>query len=191
MRLNRSIAVVMLFATCAVAFAQQTPAVPEKRTASQVLDRSLSNVEKEFVDAAEAMPEEKYGFAPTNGEFKGVRTFAEQVRHVAATNYDIFAAMLGEKPPVPTQGENENGPANIKTKAEIVKYLRDSFAYGHKAIAAINEQNLVEPIKSPWGENKVTRLGLATLAVGHCFDHYGQMVVYLRSNSIIPPASRR
>lgn len=170
------------------AFAQAMPKPEERRTIQQVLDRSVTNVEKEFVPAAEAMPEDRYDFAPTNGEFKGVRTFAQQVKHVAATNFEFAAVILQEKPPADIG--DETGPESVKTKAECVKYLKDSFAYLHKALAVVNEQNAVEPLKSPWGQSTVTRLGLATLTVGHCFDHYGQMVVYLRMNGIVPPASR-
>lgn len=161
----------------------------EPRTVSQVLDRSVTNVENEFVPAADAMPEDKYSFAPTAGEFKGVRTFEQQVKHVAAVNYILAAGILGEKPPVDT-GE-ESGPASVKSKADIMKYLKDSFVYLHKAIGSINEKNQVAAVKSPFGEGNATRLALATGAVGHCFDHYGQMVVYLRMNGIIPPASRQ
>jgi uncharacterized damage-inducible protein DinB len=161
---------------------------PEHYTITQLLDHSVSNLEREFIPAAEAMPEDKYGFAPTNGEFKGVRTFAEQIKHVAAVNYELAAAILEEKPPADIG--DESGPASVKTKADIMKYLRDSFAYVHKAIATINEKNVTEPVKSPFGEGSVSRLGLATSVNAHGFDHYGQMVVYLRMNGIIPPASR-
>ena len=167
----------------------QTAKPAEPRTVSQVLDRSVANVENEFVPAADAMPEDKYSFAPTNGEFKGVRTFGDQVKHVAAVNYILAAAALGEKPPVDT-GE-ESGPASVKTKADIMKYLKDSFEYLHKAAVSVNYKNLVAPVKSPFGEGNATRLALATGAVSHCFDHYGQMVEYLRMNGIIPPASRQ
>lgn len=160
----------------------------EHRTVTQVLDRSVTNVEHEFVPAAEAMPEDKYGFAPTSGEFKGVRNFGEQVKHVAAVNYIFGAAILSEK--VPVDVGDESGPAAMKTKSEIINYLKDSFAYVHKAVLTVNEHNLVEPLKSPFGEGSVTRLGLATSVASHCFDHYGQMVEYLRMNGIIPPASR-
>jgi uncharacterized damage-inducible protein DinB len=174
------------------AWAQSTPAQTPapKPTISSVLDRQLSGVEHEFVDLADAMPENKYNFAPTNGEFKGVRNFGEQVKHVAATNYLIFSAMLGEKPPAGSDGEN--GPAALKTKAEIMKYLRDSFALGHRAVQSITEQNAVEPnVPNPFGgKNPANRLGLTTLIVGHTFDHYGQLVEYARMNGIIPPASR-
>jgi uncharacterized damage-inducible protein DinB len=178
---------------CALAFiglssAQDNKKNDEHRTVTQVLDRSVTNMEHEFVPAAEAMPEDKFGFAPTNGEFKGVRTFGEQVKHVAAVNYIFGAAILSEK--VPVDVGDESGPASMKTKAEILKYLKDSLTYVHKAIATVNEKNLVEPLKSPFGEGSVTRLGLATSVTAHGFDHYGQMVEYLRMNGIVPPASR-
>jgi uncharacterized damage-inducible protein DinB len=160
----------------------------EPKTVSQVLARSVTNVEHEFVPAAEAMPEDKFSYAPTTGEFKGVRTFAQQAKHVAAVNYILASAVLGEKSPVDTGGEN--GPDSVKSKADIIKYLKDSFAYLHKAAESVNETNLVAPIKNPFGEGTATRLALASGAVGHCFDHYGQMVEYLRLNGIVPPASR-
>jgi len=163
------------------------PAPQAPATVPSVMDRGLSGVEREFVSAAEAMPEDKYGFAPTTGEFKGVRTFAQQVKHVAAVNYMIFAAMLGEKAP-DTGGEN--GPDALKSKAEIVKYLKESFILGHRAMAAMNADNLVEPVANPFGPRPATRLALGNSIIGHCFDHYGQMVVYLRMNGIVPPASR-
>jgi uncharacterized damage-inducible protein DinB len=159
-----------------------------KATVAQTLDRSVTGVEKEFVPAAEAMPEDKYGFAPTAGEFKGVRTFMQQVKHVAAVNFLVGASILGEKPPVDLG--DENGPPSVKTKADAIKFINDSFAYVHKAIASITDANQLEPIKSPFGEGKTTRLGMATLIIGHNFDHYGQMVEYLRMNGIVPPASR-
>jgi uncharacterized damage-inducible protein DinB len=184
----------VLVAVCATAQTSDPPKpqapAGQKRTIGGTLDRALSSAEKEFVDAAEAMPEDKYGFAPTQGEFKGVRTFAEQVKHVATSNYAFFSAMLGEKMPV-AEGESENGSPTIKTKAEVMKYLRDSFAYGHKAITTMNEDNAVELVDAFGGKANATRLGLATLSVGHVFNHYGQMVVYLRQNNIIPPASRK
>ena len=86
-----------------------------------VLDSTVMNMEHEFVPAAEAMPEDKYGFAPTDGEFKGVRTFAQQMKHVAAVNYEIGAALLEQKPPVDVG--DESGPASMTSKAEIIQYL--------------------------------------------------------------------
>lgn len=166
----------------------EAPKAPPSVT--QILDRTFSNLEREFVPAVEAMPEDKFGFAPTNGEFKGVRTFRQQAMHVAATNYQIAASILGEKPPV-EYGENDNGPKNITSKADVVKFVRDSFAYTHKALQTIDDKNLTGWVKNPFGEGQATRLGMATVTTWHSFDHYGQMVEYLRMNGIIPPASRQ
>ena len=188
MKRSVSLTTCVLLSLTAVAFAQGAKPKEEHRTVTQVLDRTVSNLEREFVSTAEAMPEDKYGFTPTNGEFKGVRTFGGQIKHVAAVNYELGAAILEEKPPA--EVNDEAGPANVTAKADILKYLKDSFAYVHKAVATINEKNLVENVKSPFGEGSVTRLGLATSIGGHGFDHYGQMVEYLRMNGIVPPASR-
>ena len=160
----------------------------QKPTFSAVLDRSLTGIEREVVPAAEAMPDDKFNFAPTQGDFKGVRTFAQQVKHIAAVNYMLGGAILAEKPPVDLGGEN--GPDNMTSKADVVKFLKDSFAYLHKALNSINESNVLGQVQSPFGSNKVSRLGLSVIALSHPMDHYGQMVEYLRMNNIIPPASR-
>jgi uncharacterized damage-inducible protein DinB len=155
---------------------------------AQVLNDWVSNAEKEIVSAAEAMPEEKYAFAPTDGEFKNVRTFAEQVKHLAAANYQLGARILGEPPP---HGEhNESAPDSVKSKQEIVEYVKGSFAILHRAVASIHENNLTDPISGTKGTWQRTRLGLAIDALAHSYDHYGQMVEYLRMNGIVPPASR-
>jgi len=180
-------AFLLLLAGCGLALAQDAKP-PEHPSVAQTLDRAISGVEGEFVPAAEAMPENKYSFVPSSGEFKGVRNFGEQAKHVAAVNYLVGAAILQEKPPVELGGES--GPDSVKTKADIVKFLKDSFAYAHKAVRTIDEGNQVSPIKSPFGSGTTTRLGMAVLIVGHCFDHYGQLVEYLRLNGIVPPASR-
>jgi hypothetical protein len=174
----------------AVVAAQDQTKSQAPPTISSVLDNQVKGLEHEFVPASEAMPADKFNFAPSPslGEFKDSRTFAQQVSHVAATNYVVAAAILGEKPPVETEGPNENGPASLKTKDDIVKYLKDSFSYVHKAIATITPENAVAPVTVPWG--KSTRLALASMPAWHGFDHYGQMAIYLRLNGIIPPASR-
>jgi uncharacterized damage-inducible protein DinB len=173
---------------CIVLLACFAHAQGANKTVTAVLDGQIKSVEGEFVPAVDAMPEDKYSFAPTNGEFKGVRTFSQQAKHVAAVNYMVAAAILGEKPPIDLG--SENGPDTIKTKADILKFVKDSFAYAHKAVATVNETNMVQPVKSPFGEGETTRLGLATVFAWHSFDHYGQMVEYLRMNGIVPPASR-
>jgi hypothetical protein len=186
--MRKRLGLVVLLVLSIAAVAQTAKPKEERRTVTEVLDHTVLNLEYEFVPAAEAMPEDKFGFAPTNGEFKGVRTFGEQIKHVAAVNYELGAAIMEEKPPSDLNGEA--GPASITTKADILKYLKDSFAYVHKAIATINEKNLTETVRSPFGEGKVSRLGLASSVSWHGYDHYGQMVEYLRMNGIVPPASR-
>jgi uncharacterized damage-inducible protein DinB len=188
MNKTKSLLAALLVLACA-GIAQGQEEKMETKTVSQVLDHEITSVEREFVPAAEAMPADKYSYAPTNGEFKGVRTFAQQVKHVATANYEFGAVIMGEKSPVES-GPDENGPASVSSQEEIVKYLKDSFAYLHKAVATVNEKNQVEPMKNPWGKGTITRLQIAVLAAAHPWDHYGQMVEYLRSNGIIPPASR-
>ena len=188
MSMNRKAGTLAILILATVAVAQMPKPTDEHRPATMILDHTVLNLENEFIPAAEAMPEDKFGFAPTNGEFKGVRTYAQQIKHVAAVNYELGAAILEEKPPVDINGES--GPASISSKTDIIKYLKDSFEYVHKAIASINESNLTGTVRSPFGEGKVSRMGIAISVAWHGYDHYGQMVVYLRMNGIIPPASR-
>lgn len=161
-------------------------AMQPAKTPGDALNAVLNIGKGEFMAAAEAMPENKYSYAPTSGAFKGVRTFAEEVKHVAAVNYIFGAAILQEKPPVDVGGEN--GPDSVKTKADILKFAGDSFEYLQKALASVSEKNQLDLVDSFFG--KVPRLSIASFSVAHPMDHYGQMVEYLRSNGIVPPASR-
>src|SRR5215472_8237983 len=169
--------------------AQTQPAQPPSTIASMV-DHQISAAEKLITEAAEAMPEDKFNFSPENlnipgADYKGVRTFALQVKHVAASNYALYAPLTGDTFPKDFMGGN--GPENLKTKAEIMKFLHDSFALGHKAAATLTTENMLQPA-APGGST--ARLHRATFAVAHVYDHYGQMVEYLRMNGITPPASR-
>jgi uncharacterized damage-inducible protein DinB len=180
------------------AFAQAaTPSAQAKKTPpptiASAIDQQVSILEREFVGAAEAMPDDKFNFTPVSlnipgSEYKTVKTFAEEVRHVAATNYLLWGAITGDKSPIPST--EDNGPSSLKTKAEIIKYLKDSFALGHKAAQSITAENAAALVPSPFGQGQTTKLFCATFSVAHAFDHYGQMVEYLRMNGIIPPASR-
>src|SRR5215472_15702687 len=150
---NLVVALALLGATAAApalraqgAATSQQPKQPP--TVASVLNAYYGAVEQQVVSAAEAMPEEKYGFAPTNG------------------------------------------PAELKTKAEIIQYLKDSFALGHKALSTITAENQLTPLDKPVLPFLSTRLGIAQVSTFHPMDHYGQMVEYLRMNGIIPPASR-
>ncbi len=164
----------------------QTPTAPAP-TLERVVVGQMTYLERQFVPLVEAIPEDKLGFAPTAGEFKGVKTFSQQVLHTTAFQFQMAAVLLGEKCPVETGGDD--GPTNLKTKAEVVKYAKDSFAYLRKALAGLNDKNVMEEVKTSFGSR--TRLSIALMLLGHGFDHYGQMVVYLRMNGLIPPASRK
>jgi len=143
-------------------------------------------IEESFVGLADAMPAEKYGFKPANGEFGNVRTFGEQVKHVACSNFGFFNEIEKKTPP---SGCWNGGPSAAKTKDDLVAYLRDSFDYAQKVLATMTAANALDPVDGPYG-GPSTRLGITTLAVWHASDHYGQLVVYLRMNGIVPPASR-
>jgi uncharacterized damage-inducible protein DinB len=174
--------------TAAPASVPQAQPSPPPTIASAV-DSEISNIERQIIDVAEAMPEDKYNFSPESlnipgSDFKGVRRFAVQVKHVAASNYFIWSHLTGDK--LPEGLKDGNGPENLKTKAEIIKFLQDSFALGHKAAATLTTENMLQTAEG----SKSSRLHLATFGVAHAFDHYGQMVEYLRMNGIVPPASR-
>src|SRR5215831_10175291 len=169
--------------------------ISKKETVASAFLRDMQYQEYEVRAAAEAMPEEKYGYRPAEGKFKNdkpefgpaeVRTFAQQVKHVACSNFGFAAELDGQAPPA---GCAMEGPSPAKTKKELLIYLRDSFAAIRKSLGAMDAKNMFDPIEGPYaGPN--TRLGLAAVIVWHNADHYGQMALYLRENSIVPPASR-
>jgi hypothetical protein len=168
---------------------QSQPSPQPPPTLASMVDSEITAVEKLVVDVAEAMPEDKYSFSPESlnipgGDYKGVRTFAMQVKHIGASNYFIWSTISGDK--VPESIKDGNGPADLKTKADIINFLKDSFALGHKAAATLTVDNMLQPV----GQGKSLRLHRAEFGVAHAFDHYGQMVEYLRMNGIVPPASR-
>jgi hypothetical protein len=133
------------------------------------------------------MPEAKYSFVPATGNFEGARTFGEQVKHVACANFAFFNEIEGKTPPDHCE---KGGPDKARTKAELVKYLKDSFEYGNRVLATINTQNAMKRVEGPYaGPN--TRLGMAVVAVWHIADHYGQIAMYLRLSGIVPPSTQK
>ena len=159
---------------------------------SQALDTWITNAEKDVVSAADAMPEDKYSFVPTTGgQFAGVRTFGQQVKHLAANNYRMAARILGQTPT--SEQEFETGPETVQSKEQIMGYVKGSFTALHRAVATTTADNALTPVMpTRVGTDKQnTRVQFAVDAVAHSYDHYGQMVEYLRMNGIIPPASRK
>src|SRR5579872_3797989 len=179
----------VLLATVAAASATLFAADTQPPSISKVFDGQVRQVENEIGSLAEAMPAELYNFAPTQGEFKGVRTFSQQMTHIATVIYEVSAAALGEKCPVET-GQAENGSPKIQGKDAVVRYLKDSFTYAHKAANSLTTANMMDMVQSAFGNQKTPRVSMVATIGWHSFDHYGQAVEYARMNKIIPPASR-
>jgi hypothetical protein len=177
----------------AAAPAPQAQAAPQPPASiASVVDRQVSQYEKNMVDAAEAMPEDKYNFTPASlnipgSAYKDVRTFAQLVKHTATANFRFWTTLTGEKMPENIKGPN--GPDELTKKAEIIQFLKDSFAVGHRAAKALTTENALEQV--PFFRGTQPRLFVASGAVIHAADEYGQMVEYLRMNGIVPPASRQ
>lgn len=173
--------------------AAQDPAAGTVISPAVAMDSALSLIEGEMIGAVKAMPAEKYAFAPSAAifvpaqttEFATVRTFGQQVAHVAQANYFFFSTLSGLKPDVDMRAIGK-----LTSKDEAVAALAGSFAFGHKAIATLTPANAFEVMKTP-EPGIQTRSTFAGFAISHANDHYGQMIEYLRMNGIIPPASAK
>lgn len=181
MKMVRMFSIALLCCLAAPVMIAQAPETP--KTLAETYTQILNIAEKQIVSAADAMPADKYNFAPTQGEYQGVRTFAQEVKHLTEANYGFF------------QGWNVPGAVKrddiekLTSKDDIMKALRDSYAYAHKAIDTLTPANYLEP--AGFGPFKTTRAGAAAFCMAHSMDHYGQIVEYLRMNGIVPPASRK
>jgi uncharacterized damage-inducible protein DinB len=185
--MTRSSVIAACVAVLCVPWEARTQSDPKPPpTMSSTIHQWWDMIGRQFVAAADAMPEDKWSFAPRDGAFEGVRTFAQQVKHVACGNYAFFLEIEKKTPPADC---GKGGPSPATTKAELVKYLRASFQYGGDVLKQITPANALDAAGGPYG-GQSTRLGITTLAVWHASDHYGQLVVYLRLNGIVPPASR-
>jgi DinB family len=188
----RMLCVVAMFVFTMIAQAHgQGKAAADQLTFSSAIDKEISNVENQFVAVAEAMPADKFDSSPENlrlpgSDFKGVRTFAMQIRHVAADNFAIWAPLTGK--PEPADVNAPNGPVEMKSRTEILKFLKDSFVFAHNAVTGLTSANALGLVE--FRNNNVTRISLVILALTHINDHYGQMVEYLRMNGVVPPGSR-
>src|SRR5580700_5568273 len=171
-----------LVVTGASVFAQG--AIPQ--TIAESVGETLRFAEGQFLSIAEAMPEAKYSFVPTAGNFADARSFGEQVKHVACAHFAFFNEIEGKTPPAECE---KGGPSKAATKTQLIQYLRDSFDYGNKVLATITPQNALARVEGRYA-GPSTRLGIAVIAVWHVTDHYGQIVEYLRMNGIVPPPSQ-
>ena len=188
--------VVLALAACSVIGAKaQTGATPPKVAAGTMIEPSksfdalLKIYEDEMMGAVNAMPADKYNYAPSQAIFKpeqvtkyeGVRTFGQMVAHVAQANYYFYSTLGGAKPDV-----DMKAIGNMTSKEDTVKALAASFAYGHKQIATLTAANAFASVK-----DDQTKSSMAAFGIAHGFDHYGQLVEYLRMNGIVPPASQK
>jgi hypothetical protein len=148
---------------------------------------TMEFIEGSFLGIAEAMPAEKYDFVPQNGNFDGVRTFGEQVKHVACAQFAFFNEFEGKQPPADCE---KGGHMPARSKAELIRYLKDSFDYSNRVLAGLTPANALDRVEGRYGGPN-TKLGISVLSVWHITDHYGQLVEYLRMNSIVPPMTQK
>ncbi len=168
--------------------AQAQQAAGDAMSPAQALDELLTPFEKECVAVAKAMPADRYTFSPASlkipgAKFDGVRTFAGEVTHLAQANYYFYSSVSGLKPDADVKGI-----AALKSKDEMVAALEASFVFAHKAIATLTPDNVLGTI-TPVDDVR-SRAAVAAFGVAHGYDHYGQMVEYLRMNGIVPPGSK-
>ena len=165
-----------------------TASVFSQKSVTAAVERQFKKIESDILASAEAMPEDKFNFTPESldlkgSDFKGVRTFAGQIMHLATDNILIWSAITGD--PIREDIKDVNGPNSIQSKKEVIKYLKDSFAVGRKAIETLTDQNAMDMIQFRW--RKLPRLDLAFYALTHANEHFGQMALYLRMCGMIPP----
>ena len=191
--MRKMMAIALLGACSMIAGAQQPPEKPAgpPMAPSEALNDMLSMFEYQVMGVAKAMPAEKYDFAPspaifaaTQGvKFDTVRTFAQEATHLADANYYFYGVVSGLKPDIDLKAIG-----SLTKKEDIVAALSASFVFAHKAVATITPQNAFITIKGVDGMQ--TRATLAAFGVAHGYDHYGQMVEYLRMNGLVPPGSK-
>jgi hypothetical protein len=154
-------------------------------SAREVFDKQFSAVEHEVMALVETMPADKFNFVPTEGAFTNARSFGVQARHIAFCLNEVAIALLDEHM---LPHADQEGPRNLTNKDDVVKYLKEAFAHGHRAIGTLTNENLLAQIPDPYVEKlRTTRLDAAGILLSHTCDHYGQMVVYLRMNHLTPP----
>ena len=170
------------------------PAAIAKVDPAKSLDAAVTGLEKQLVPLAEAMPAEKYSFAPSSDlfkpgatvDYKGVRTFGQQLAHIIQANDFFFLGVQGIAKPDAAMTAKLAAIGKLTEKDDLIKALKESFASAHEAVATLTPENAWDHA----GRNATdTRAEEVTHALGHSYDIYGQLVEYLRMNGIVPPAS--
>ena len=193
--MKHSLIDVLLFAFILAASAAYSQ-VPEKKNSGQIdvpksiaesVSSTLRFTEDNLLSLAEAMPEDRYSFMPTHGNFQDVRSFGEQIKHIACAQFAFFNEFEGKKPPDDCE---KGGHDPARTKSELIVYLKNSLDYGNRVLATLTANNALDRVEGRYaGPN--TKLGISVVAVWHLTDHYGQLVEYLRMNGIAPPQTQK
>ncbi|HZI67827.1 MAG TPA: DinB family protein [Thermoanaerobaculia bacterium] len=169
-----------LLAPVAVALAQGNPpptaAAPPKDPLATHARMMYGGVKVVLLRSAERMPEENYGFKPT----ESVRTFGQILGHVADSHYMFCSGALGEKRPAVKVEQTKT------SKADLIAALKEALAYCDKAYDGLTDASAAQMVGHGSGTPK---LGLLTVASLHSIEHYGNLIVYLRMKNIVPPSS--
>lgn len=194
MAMKKMFTLLLMTAFCGLGAQAQMGGASSIAAGSQVapaatFDALLGIPEKAMMGLVDAMPADKFNFAPSPSifvpsqktEYSGVRTFAELCTHVAQANYGLGSRIGGPKPDV-----DPASLGKLTDKTQIVAALQASFVFVHKAIGTLTTANAFESVRGP-----MTRASAAAFVAMHAYDEYGQMVEYLRMNGMVPPASQR
>jgi len=157
------------------------------KSIAESVSGTLQFAEGNFLGLAEAMPEDKYSYIPAVGKFDGVRSFGEQVKHVACAQFAFFNEFDGKNPPEDCE---KGGHDPAKTKAELIKYLKDSFDYSNRVLATLTANNALDRVEGRYAGSN-TNLVISVVALCHITVHYGQLVEYLRLNGVVPPMTQK
>lgn len=160
---------------------------PVRSRSDETLDM-WNDIGKKLIATAEDFPEDKYDFKVQKDE----RTFAENLLHVAAVDYDLMRSASGSNIG-PDFGKNKHNPSRdvYKTKADVMKLIQQAVADGANLIQQQGDAGLDKTMKMPWGNRLVHNSYIWMYAIEHSGEHYGQLVVYYRANNMVPPDSRR
>jgi uncharacterized damage-inducible protein DinB len=163
----------------------QEPASPANPLSAGA-KRSYDIIKGYIIRSAEKMPEEHYAFKPT----PEVRNFGELLGHIADANFVICATVAGEKPPMGGFEEAVSLEKTKKTKADLSKVVSDSFAYCDKVHAGMTDAAGAEILPKTF-VGQMSKLSFLEFNTHHDFEHYGNIVTYMRLKGLVPPSSER
>src|SRR6202140_498201 len=161
---------------------KKEPAIKPADSQSKVVLDSWNDIGRKLIAMAEDFPEDKYDFKPTPAQ----RSFAEQLLHAANANHFFTDPDMGKKMPA----EEDPKRSDFKTKADIVAFVKKSFADGANAIKAKGDKGMSDLMVDPFAHQQVRVLDMAYGLIEHCGEHYGQLAVYYRVAGLVPPESR-